>query len=277
MTMAMLLMPMVDGLAKHLSTGYSPLFLGWARYVVASCVVLPLAAAIHGPRLFPVERLSSHVLRTVFLVAAMTLDFLAIARLPLATAISAFLISPIVAVVLSVLVLKERLTPRKLLALALGAMGSLVILQPGGSTDPGILLAFGAGLLFALYILATRHASQTSDPVRTLAFQCVVGTALLTPQAFLSWHTPEPKDALFFLGLGGISALSHMMSITAFRLADASTLSPLVYLELVGAALTGYVAFGEIPTWPTIIGATFIVAAGFVLLRPEEKRRPRAF
>jgi drug/metabolite transporter (DMT)-like permease len=273
MTMAMLLMPMVDGLAKHLSTGYSPLFLGWARYVVASCVVLPLAATIHGPRMFPAERLSSHVLRTVFLVAAMTLDFLAIARLPLATAISAFLISPIVAVVLSVIVLKETMTPRKLLALALGTLGSLVILQPGGSTDPGIFLAFGAGLLFALYLLATRHASQTSDPVRTLAFQCVVGTALLTPQAILSWRTPEPKDALFFLGLGGISALSHMMSIAAFRRAGASTLSPLVYLELVGAAFAGYVAFGEVPSGPTIIGATFIVAAGFVLLRLEGRSR----
>ena len=178
-------------------------------------------------------------------------------------------------VVLSVIVLKERLTSPKLLALALGTTGSLVILQPGASTDPGILLALGSGLLFAMYLVATRQASQASDPVRTLAFQCVMGTALLTPQAILYWRTPELSDAVFFIGLGGISALSHMLSIAAFRFAYASTLSPLVYLELVGAALVGYLAFGEVPTWPTILGAAFIVASGLVLLRAEGRESPR--
>src|SRR5215510_4197795 len=87
MTLAMLAIPMVDGLAKYLSVGYSPLFIGWARYAVASLIVLPSAAAIHGTRLFPAEQRVSHVLRTVFLVVSMTLYFLAIARIPLATAI----------------------------------------------------------------------------------------------------------------------------------------------------------------------------------------------
>ncbi len=83
MILAMLSIPLVDGLAKHLSTIYSPLFLGWARYAIASVVVLPFAAVIHGRRVFPAERRVSHVFRTVFLVTAMTLYFLSIARLPL--------------------------------------------------------------------------------------------------------------------------------------------------------------------------------------------------
>jgi hypothetical protein len=65
MILAMLSIPLVDGLAKHLSASYSPLFLGWARYAVASAVVLPFAAALHGRRLFPAEQRASHVLRTV--------------------------------------------------------------------------------------------------------------------------------------------------------------------------------------------------------------------
>src|SRR5262245_50378277 len=55
MTVAMLSLPLVDGLAKYLSVKYSPLFLGWARYVVACVIILPVASAIHGPRLFPAE------------------------------------------------------------------------------------------------------------------------------------------------------------------------------------------------------------------------------
>lgn len=269
MTAAMLTIPIVDGLAKHLSVsaGYSPLFLGWARFAIASLVVLPLAAAMHGRHLFPAERLGSHFVRTAVLVAGMTLYFFAIARIPLALAASAYLVGPIIAVVLSVLVLKEHMTRAKAFSLALGFAGSMVILRPGGTVDAGVLLAFGAGISFAVYLVATRRASAESDPVKTLAFQCAVGALLLTPQALFSWSTPAWDDLVLFAAMGLCSAGSHLLSIAAFRLADASTLSPLVYIELLGTAIIGYAAFGEIPGLATVIGAAFIVAAGLVLLR----------
>lgn len=267
MTVAMLTIPLVDGLAKYLSVGYSPLFLSWARYAVACLVVLPFAAAIHGPRLFPAERWASHVLRTVFLVAAMTLYFLSLARIPLATAVSAYFVGPIIAVVLSIIVLRERVTARKALSLVLGFAGSIVILRPGGSMDPGVLLALGSGVFFAFYLIATRRAARDSDPVKTLAFQCIAGTLLLTPQAVFSWSVPAWNDLVFFAGLGLLSAISHLLSIVAFRFADASTLAPLVYVELIGATLIGYFAFNEVPGASTLVGAGCIVAAGLVLLQ----------
>lgn len=267
MTVAMLSIPMVDGFAKALSAEYSPLFISWARYVVACLIVVPLAAFRHGGGLFPQARRGAHLLRTLCLMASMTLYFLALARIPLATAISAFFVGPIVAVVLSVLVLKERLTVWKLLSLGLGFGGALVILRPGAAVEPGLLMAFGSGLCFALYMIATRAAAQGSGPLQTLVFQCVVGALLLTPQAIWTWSIPTANDLLFFAALGAFSAFSHVLSIAAFRLADASTLAPLVYLELIASAAIGFVAFGEVPGWSTLFGAALIVAGGLVLLR----------
>jgi drug/metabolite transporter (DMT)-like permease len=267
MILAMLSIPLVDGLAKHLSASYSPLFISWARYAVACGIVLPIAIARFGARAFPAERLGAHTLRTVFLVTAMTLYFLAVARIPLATALSAYFVCPILAVMLSVVLLKEALTLRKLMSLVLGFAGTLVILDPGGTVDPRLLMAFGSGLFFALYMIATRQASMGSDPLKTLAFQCVVGAMLLTPQAVLSWSTPASGDLLAFAGLGAFSALSHILSIVAFRLADASTLAPLVYVELIGTAAVGYLAFHEVPGPATLIGAALIVTAGLLLIR----------
>jgi drug/metabolite transporter (DMT)-like permease len=267
MTVAMLSLPIVDGIAKYLSASYSPLFLGWARYAVACLVVLPLAAIRYGLRIFPAERRGSHLLRTVFLVASMTLYFLAIARIPLATAASAYFVGPIIAVALAVVLLGERMTRVKFLSLTLGFAGSVVILKPGGMLDPGILLALGSGLTFAFYLVATRHASEASEPLKTLAFQCAVGALLLLPQAALSWSWPATGDLLLFAGLGLFSAFSHMLSIAAFRLADASMLAPLIYVELLGAALIGYLAFSEIPGVTTIAGAALIVLAGSILLQ----------
>ena len=201
----------------------------------------------------------------------MTLYFLAIARIPLATAVSAYFVGPIVAVVLSVGVLKEELTLRKCLSLALGFAGSLVILKPGGTVEPGLLMAFGSGLFFALYMIATRQASRESNPVKTLAFQCAAGAVLLTPQAIVSWSPPASGDLILFAGLGALSAVSHVLSIAAFRFADASTLAPLVYLELVGASAIGYLAFQEVPGPSTLIGAGLIVAAGLLLVRGRRR------
>ncbi len=282
MALAMLLIPIVDGIAKYLSAEYSPLFLSWARYMVASAIVLPAAAILRGRHFLPRERRKSHVARTVCLVAAMTLYFLSIARIPLATAVSAYFVGPIIAVALSVIILKERLTRRRFVSLVLGFAGAIIILRPGTVIEPGILLALGAGLFFALYLVATRHASTASDLIETLAFQCVVGTILLTPQALLSWSTPTWEDLTFFVGLGGLSAASHVLAIAAFRFADVSSLSPLVYLELIGAVFIGYFAFNEVPQGFSIVGAALIVFAGYLLLnshtrmckRPEKPLEP---
>ncbi|WP_299691775.1 EamA family transporter [uncultured Tateyamaria sp.] len=267
MSAAMLGIPMVDGIAKYLSTDHSPLFVGWARYAVASLIVLPLAYRYHGRRLFPDEQRFAHLVRTAFLVTAMTLYFLAIARIPISLAVSAYFVGPVVAVALSVLFLKERFTRIKLLSLVLGFVGSIVVLQPSGDIDIGLIMAFGAGLFFALYLIATRQASQTSDPIKTLAFQCVIGTVLLSPQAAFTVSVPHWDVLWLFAGLGVISAIGHLLTILAFRLADASTLSPLVYLELVGSAIIGYLIFSEIPTGTTVFGAMLIIVSGLVLLK----------
>lgn len=266
MTLVGLCLPVVDGIAKYLSASYSPLFIGWARYAAACIVVVPLVAVMRRGQIFPRENRAAHVLRTVVLVTAMTLYFLAIARIPLATAICAFFVGPIIAVALSVFLLKERMTIGKAVSLALGFAGSVVILRPDGSINNGVLLALGAGVSFAFYIVATRQAALRSDPVKTLAFQCVIGALLLSPQAAWTWATPAWSDLALFASLGLLSAIGHMLAISAFRFADASTLSPLVYVELIGAALIGYVAFNEVPDAATFVGASLIVGAGLMLL-----------
>lgn len=267
MAVAMLMIPLVDGLAKHLSQTHSPLYISWARYAVACFVVLPFALSLHGRAFLPKRDLGSHVLRTIFLMAAMTLYFFAIARTPLATAASAYFVGPIIAVLLAFLVLRERLTTRKLVALGLGFAGAMIILRPGGSLDPGILLAMASGGCFALYLIATRKASQSSDPVKTLVFQCLVGAMILTPGAVWAWSVPAAGELHLFAAMGVLSAVSHVLSIAALRYAEASTLAPLVYLELVAASLLGYFFFGELPGLSVWVGAAVIVAAGLVLMR----------
>lgn len=266
MSVAMLLIPLVDGLAKHLSTAHSPLFISWARYAVAALLVLPVAFAMHGGRALPRRNLGLHALRTALLVGAMTLYFVAIAHIPLATAISAYFVGPVVAALLGIVFLREHISVRKAVALILGFAGALLVLEPGGEIEPGVFLALGSGVLFALYLVTTRLASRQDNPLRTLALQCLLGTVFLAPLAVTTWSPPDMVDLPLFAALGIISALSHVLSITAFRYAETSTLAPLVYLELVGTSIIGFTVFGELPGLTMWIGSGVIVAAGLLLL-----------
>lgn len=270
MIMAMLTIPIVDGIAKFLSIDFSPLFISWARYIVACAFVVPFAFMKRGRSIFPKEKLGIHFLRTVFLVSAMALYFVSISLIPLATAISAYFVGPIVAVILGVLFLKETMNILKILSLILGFMGSLVILRPGSEIQPGIVMAFASGCLFALYMITSRMTSQESDPVKTLALQCVLGSMILSPFAVLFWKLPTVEYMHLFIGLGLCSALGHIMTIYAFRYADASTLAPLVYVELVATVFVGYIVFSEIPNISTVVGAGFIIVSGLLLFRAKE-------
>lgn len=265
MAVSMLVVPVVDGTAKYLSAAHSPLFLGWARYASACLFVLPWALAKHARAFLPAEGLMAHGLRTIFLAAAMTCYFLAIAIAPLADVTAAYFVGPIVAMALAVLLLGERLTPRKLISLILGFGGALVIVNRTAALNPGIVLGVVSGVLFALYMIATRQASRGSDPVKTLAFQCLFGAILLAPQAIWTWSTPSTDELWLFLAMGGVSAACHFMSITAFRHAEASILAPLVYLELVGAVIVGYLLFGDVPGATVWFGAAAIVGGGALL------------
>lgn len=269
MIMAMLTIPLVDGIAKYLSSEFSPLFISWARYAIASIFVVPFAYKHHGKDIFPREKLGIHFLRTIFLVSAMALYFVSISLIPLATAISAYFIGPIVAVILGVVLLKETLTPLKFLSLILGFVGSMVILRPGTVWEPSIIMAFGAGCLFAFYMIASRMTSVESDPIKTLAMQCVVANMLLSPFAIIFWKLPTFDYLHLFIGLGLLSAVGHIMTIYAFRYTDASTLAPLVYVELVATVAVGFIVFSEIPNMSTVIGAAFIIISGLLLFKAK--------
>lgn len=266
MVLAMLCVPVVDGVAKLLSSSYSPLFICWARYASATLLAVPLSAARSGRDFLPRENLAAHVLRTVFMVVAMICYFLAISTIPLADAISAYFVGPIVAMVLAVLLLGERLTTRKLVSLALGFIGALVIVEPGGSIESGTLLALASGVLFACYMIATRQTALSSDPVKTLAFQCLFGTVMLLPLAVWTWPQQFVDVLWLFAVMGLFSVTGHLLSIVAFRLADASTLAPVVYVELIGSVALGYLLFADWPGLNVWIGAAAIVAGGLLLV-----------
>ncbi|MEP1611876.1 MAG: DMT family transporter [Roseobacter sp.] len=262
MALAMFVIPVRDGIAKHMTDALPVFTIAWGTYCAAAIIAAPIAFCVHGRDAILPAGLASQTARTLLLVGAMTMFFFSIQTVPLANAIAANFVAPFIAAVLAPFVLNERFTWAVAGAVTFGFFGVIVVLQPNGDFDANILWAVGAGFLFAFYMLATRLAAQQAPALATLCYQSVLGAIVLTPFALGAGIQGMGAFLGFFATIGLLQSVSHGLSITAFRLAPASILAPLVYLEIVAAVVVGLVAFEDWPATKTWIGIAIIIIAG---------------
>ena len=156
--------------------------------------------------------------------------------------------------------------------MAVGFAGALIVARPGVSMDGDMVFALGADACMACCIVVTRAVARASPPLATLAFQHLSGALLLLLPALSHWSVPSSGAFLLILLMGLTAATSHLLVIGAFRLAEASALSPLIYFELVGTTIFGALVFGSFPSWATWIGIGLVVAGGLVLV--ERRTEP---
>ena len=273
MVTAMALIPIMDGIAKHLSDSFPTLQVVWARYFFHLILLLPFVLWRYGRGALTPPRLPLQILRGGLLLAATALFFAAIARIPLADAIALVFVYPLVVTALSALLLGETVGPRRWAAVTVGFLGAVIVIRPGfGLFDLGGLMAAAAGSLYAFYILLTRKLAGSAPPLVTLAFTALVGALVSSAAVPFAWVTPD-WDALGLMVLIGlIAVIGHFLIIRAFEFAPASLLAPYGFSEIVMATLVGYVAFGDFPDTVTWLGIAVIIASGIYISLRERRR-----
>jgi drug/metabolite transporter (DMT)-like permease len=267
MVLAMLVIPISDGFIKLLSERYPVLLLNWARFLAGGVIFVPLAVMKHKKHRLQMDQVLALSGRTVLHVLAISLYFLAIARIPLADALGAYFVAPIVAIALAGALLGERFTRNQLIAVSIGFLGAMIVVRPGLSTDIGMFYAIAAGVVFGFFLVLTRKTAQSVPPVITLAFQCGLGTLLLLPVAFYFWSPIRWIDVILIATIGGIWAAGHLAAVHAFKHASAGMLAPLIYFEILGGAGVGFLLFGHIPSLMTVIGIALVTLAGLLIQR----------
>jgi drug/metabolite transporter (DMT)-like permease len=277
MVVAMSIVPLMDGVAKHLSADYTTLQVVWARYFFHLLILLPLVLWRYGRRALLPARPAVQLLRGGLLLASTILFFTAIASMPLADALALVFISPLIVTALSPLILGEHVGVRRWSAVLVGFLGALVIIRPGlGVFDPAALLAAGAGAVYATYLIATRKLAGSAPPLVTLAYTALLGAVVMTAVQPAVWIWPTPGDWAWMAGMGALAASGHFMIIKAFDHAPASVLAPFTYSEMAMATAVGFFAFGDFPDPLTWVGVAIIVASGLYISFRERKlgRRP---
>lgn len=272
MLAAMVLLPVMDGLAKGLSERYPVPMIVWARYLFHLSCMLPFLLWRFGARGLVPKQLGLQVARGTLLLAGTSLFFFALSLLPQATALALFFVSPLVVTVLAPLLLGERVGGWRVLAVLVGFVGIMLILKPGsGSFSFGAALALGAGVLHGFYMLFTRRLAGSAPPLVTLGYTAVVGAVVMSGIVPFVWVRVAPADFAIMVLLGILAAGGHFLLIKAFDHSPATWLAPVGYFEMVTAVIYGYLAYGDLPDALSWLGILVVVGAGVAISLKEQR------
>ena len=183
-------------------------------------------------------------------------------------------ISPIIATILSFLILKEKVGPRRWVAVISGFIGVLFVIRPGfNEINLATIAAVGAGICYAFYIISTRKLSSIDSPLMTLIFTGLTGAIVISLIVPYFWTWLTLSQWLLLISLAAIGTLAHLLLILSLTLAEASKLAPLAYSEIIMNVIIGYYFFGDFPNQWIWIGLTIIIASGvYISLRENTKQ-----
>ncbi len=188
-----------------------------------------------------------------------------------------YLATPIFVTALSAIVLRERVGWRRWSAILIGFCGVVIALRPSAQTVSWpAMIALAGSMAFAVLMLITRSLRATPDIV--LASAQFIGSfafgALLAP---FGWIAPTLGGLSLFVAAGCISVAALLCGNRSLKLAPASVVVPYQYSMIIWAVMFGYVVFGDVPSWATILGAAIIIGAGlYIFLRERELGRDEA-
>jgi drug/metabolite transporter (DMT)-like permease len=263
-----------DAMGKFIVATYSVGQLLLLRACAALLVLMPMMWRQRA-EFAQLERPLLQLLRVTLSTLEVAAFFWATVYLPLADVITYYLASPIFVTALSPIVLREHVGWRRWTAVLIGFCGVLIALRPSAQTVSWpAMIALGGSLSFALLMLITRSLRSTPDIV--MASSQFTGTfllgALLSP---FGWVTPSIGSLGLFVAAGCTSVVALLCVNRSLKLAPASVVVPYQYSMIVWAVIFGYVVFGDVPSWATIVGAAVIIGAGFyIFLRERELGHP---
>lgn len=246
------------------------------RYALGLVFVLPMLGKLRAATLTRADLLwfgargGVHAIGVIFWFYAMT-------RIPLAEVTAMNYLAPIFVTLGAVIFLGERLAFRRLAAVGVALIGSLVILRPGlRELNTGHLaMLVTAGTFGASYLIA-KYLSGRFGPEVIVALLSLTVPVVLFPIAVAHWVTPSWGELAALLLVAGFATAGHYTMTLAFRAAPVSVTQPAAFLQLVWSVLVGMTFFAE-PIDPFVVlgGAIIVSAISFIAWREAKlARRP---
>ena len=263
-------LPVMDGFAKYLSDDLPILQITWARYFFTVAFVFPIMLFFYKKQLVWSDKPKLQIFRGLILLSANICFFYAISVISLAKALTLAFIAPLIVTAFSPILLGEKVGFRRWTAVAVGFIGSLIVIRPGFlEFNLASMAALATGFFYGFYLIITRKLSTSDNPLLTLLITGMVGALLVSLIIPFYWVKPTLNQWSLMAGIGVFACIGHLFLILSLKYADASKLAPLGYTEIIPNVMIGYYFFSELPDKWTYVGLLIIVLSGLYISRRE--------
>ncbi len=265
-----------DTIAKSLRVDYS------VNHVLAySSGIAWLLTTIYiyfkyGFRGFIPKSLKLQLWRAAVLSGSSRLVTTALGSVPLAEFYGVAFISPFVVTLLAFFFLKEKIKKYQIISIIAGFSGVLILIAPElTGVHKALLLVVASTTLFSINLLIIRKIGPGENKL-LYPFYAFAGIFVTSfPFTLHEDHTMSIEDMATFIVYGSILVMAQIALARGFALAPSTgVVAPFHYIQMLWGIVLGFLIFGDIPTWTTILGASIIIGSGLYMIFHE--RRPKA-
>ncbi|HEX2542171.1 MAG TPA: DMT family transporter [Caldimonas sp.] len=242
------------------------------RSLLGLVMLYPLVVRAGGLAAMRTARLGQHAARNTFHYGAQFGWFFALTLIPVAEVVAIEFTMPVWTAILAVFFLGERMSPARVVAIALGIVGVAVIVRPGlGRLDPGQLIALGAAVGFAISMILVKSLTTTESVVGIIFWMLVIQSVIGIAPALYVWREPTAGAWPWVVLIAFCGTYSHYCMTQALRHADATTVVPMDFLRVPLSALVGWLVYAEAIDVFTALGAGLILAGNLINLRSPSR------
>ena len=250
---------------KYVDKSLSVEMFSFGTFLVAFILLLPIILFRKGKDI-PTGQGRYHLLRAV---TGITGFLLFIAAAQLTTLVDTNVLvntTPIFIPILALLFLHQHIPRAVWIAIIIGFVGVVVIVRPDASifSNPGNLVALGAGLVTAIEFLAVNHLDRTESPLTQLFYFLLFGVVVLGLISIGKFNAAPEWAYWMMLGTGLCLLAFQFLLIKAYQFAKPHEIGAFQYISVVFAAIYGVVLFKETIQLETIIGAILVCVGGVI-------------
>lgn len=258
----------MQAMVRYIGETLPPFEVAFFRNLFGLVALTPLFLR-QGLRPLRTRKLHLHALRGSIQAFGMLAFFTGVTLIPLAQTTALSFSAPLFATLLAIVLLGERVRIRRIVALALGFCGMLMVVRPGfAEINLGTILIIGSSVSWGLAIAIIKSMSSTESSATLTVYMGLFLTPITGVFAFFVWETPTWEQLAWLFLIGCLGTIGHLAFAQSFRRADSTAVLPLDFTRLIWASIVGYIVWQEIPdAWAWIGGTVIFASATYIAYR----------
>nr|WP_136251798.1 DMT family transporter [Ningiella ruwaisensis] len=261
---------------RELSAGFDTFEIMLHRSAIGLVIVIVIVYFTGAYRHIGTSKWRIHLVRNIFHFTGQNLWFYSLALIPLAQVFALEFTTPLWVIVLSALLLGERLTLIRFVSALMGFVGILIVARPDMSNlHPGILAAASCAIFFALTYVFTKRLTRTESIAAIMLYLCVFQLlfGLITAGYDGDIALPTLEDMPLLVLLASCGLLAHFCITKALTLAPATLVAPIDFARLPIIAVTAMLLYNEATDIWVFVGAFVIFAGNYLNIWFETRKR----